>query len=124
MPKYVITFPDEKAKEVIKFLKKHKIKYSVIKENDSTLSDVELKGWGKSYEELTNLSESESKIKSKKKKSDTLKRKKNKEDDFVLTPELKKLLDERLKDAKDNPDAWETWDTVKKRLKKKLKAKK
>jgi len=32
-------------------------------------------------------------------------------------------LDERLKDAKENPGAWETWETVRKRLLKKLKAK-
>lgn len=122
MPKYVITFPDDKVKEVIKFLKKHKIKYSVVEENSSVVSDMELKGWGKSYEELTNLSTSDRKKTKQKEKE--VKRKKNKEDDFVLTPALKKLLDERLKDAKENPDDWESWETVKKRLLKKLKAKK
>ena len=123
MPKYRITIPDSKSEEVIKFLKKQKIKYK-IEEEASMVSDVELKGWGKSYDELNNLSESDVKSKSKKKISTPVKRKKKSENDFVLTPALKKLLDERLKDAKENPDAWETWETVRKRLLKKLKAKK
>jgi hypothetical protein len=123
MPKYRITIPNSKYQEVIKFLKKQKIKYK-IEEETSMVSDVELRGWEKSYEELNNLSEPVVKSKSKKKTSSPIKRKKKSGDDFVLTPELKKLLDERLKDAKENPGAEKPWSEVRKGLLKKLKAKK
>jgi hypothetical protein len=123
MPKYRITIPDSKSEEFLKFLKKQKIKYK-IEEETSMVSDVELKGWGKSYDELNNLSESDVKSKSKKKISTPVKRKKSKEDDFILTPALKKLLDERLKDAKENPGAEKHWSEVRKSLLKKLNSKK
>ncbi len=129
MPQYIITFPDKKAKEIIAYLKKHKIKYAVMypevgEKNVSMVTEKELKGWGKSIEVINNLSDSSVKSKAKKKISTPVKRKKSNDDDYVLTPAIKRLLDERLKDAKENPGAEKPWSEVRKSLLKKLKAKK
>lgn len=37
-------------------------------------------------------------------------------DDFEVTPELRQLLDARLQEAEDNPEAGITWEQMKARL--------